>query len=67
MAVAFIVGVGDLFPKFLANALVVLGPFQTAGAVSAGALETLPDGFDHFLIFIEPNSHGITPFSILSL
>ena len=28
----------DLFPKFLADALILLGPFQTAGAVSAGTL-----------------------------
>ena len=57
MAEALVVRIGDLLPEFLADALVVLRPLQTAGAVAAGALETFPDGSHHFLIIIQPNSH----------
>ena len=62
MAVAFVLRIGDLIPEFLANALIILGPFQAAGAVSTGALETLPNGLDHLLIFVKPNSHDATSF-----
>jgi hypothetical protein len=36
MAKTLEVGIGDLRFEFFANAFVVLGPFKTAGAVSAG-------------------------------
>ena len=57
MTVAGKVGICDLLPEFLADAFGVLGPFQAAGTISAGALQAIPDGLDHFLIFIQPNSH----------
>ena len=62
MAVAGEIGVFHLLPEFLADALVVLGAFQTAGAIAAGALQAVPDGLNHFFIFIEPNCHGVTSF-----
>ena len=62
MAIALEIGIGDLFPEFLADAFVFLSPFQTAGAVTAGTLQALPNGPDHLLILIQPNSHEITSF-----
>ena len=58
MAVTLKIGICDLFPEFLTNALVFLGPGQTAGAVTAGAFQTFFDCLYHFFVFIEPNSHG---------
>ena len=57
MAVALEIGIRDLLTEFLANAFVLLGARQTAGAVSAGALESVLDHLDDFLVFIQPNSH----------
>ena len=57
MAETLEIGVFHLLPELLADALVLLGPLQAAGAVSAGALESLFDGGHHFLIVIQPNSH----------
>ena len=54
------IGVFHLLPELLADALVFLGPLQAAGAVSAGALQTLPDHSHHFLVIVQPNSHAIT-------
>ena len=62
MTVTVKFGIGHLFPEFLADALVILGAFQTAGAIAAGALQAIADGLHHFLIFIEPNCHGVTSF-----
>ena len=62
MTVAGKVRIGDLLPEFLADALIILGAFQTAGAIAAGALQAVPDGLNHFLVFIEPNCHGVTSF-----
>ena len=62
MTVAFEIGVCNLLPEFLADALVVFASLQAAGAVAAGAFQTFPNRLNHFLIFIEPYSHGITPF-----
>ena len=62
MTVAFEVGIGHLRPEFLADALVIFVPFQPAGAVAAGALETLFYGVDHFLVFVQSNSHIVTSF-----
>ena len=50
----------DLFPEFLADALILLRPFQAAGAVTTGPLETIPDGLNHFLIIIQSDSHEFT-------
>ena len=64
MAVALEIRVRDLLLKFLADALVLLRPLQPAGAVAAGTLQALPNGSDHFLIFIQPNRHTFAhPFS----
>ena len=52
MAIAFEIGICDLLTEFLADALILLGALETAGAIAAGALQTLPDGSDNFLIFI---------------
>ena len=58
MTVALEIGVRDLLPEFLADALVFLGPRQTAGAVTAGALEAFLDRLYHFFVFVQPYSHG---------
>ena len=60
MAIALIGRICDLFPEFLADALIVLAALQTAGAVTAGTLQTFLNGLYHFLIFIQPNSHIFT-------
>ena len=52
MAKTLKVGVNNLLTEFLADALILLGALETAGAIAAGALQTLPDGSDNFLIFI---------------
>ena len=57
MTVAPEVGVSHLLPELFANTFVILRPLQTAGTVSAGTLQPLPDGLHHFLIFIQPHSH----------
>ena len=59
MAITLEIGVGHLLPEFLADALVFLGPFQTAGAVTAGALQTFLDHLDHFLVIVQTYSHGV--------
>ena len=62
MAETLKIGVFHLLPEFLADTLVLLGPLQAAGAVSAGALQTLPDHGHHFLVIVQSNCHGITSF-----
>ena len=62
MTVSLVIGIRNLLPEFLADALIILGAFQTAGAIAAGALQAVPDGLNHFFIFIEPNCHGVTSF-----
>ena len=52
----------DLLAELLTDALIVLRPFQTAGAITAGTLEALPDHLDHFLVLVQPYSHDLTPF-----
>ena len=63
MAISLEVGVRNLLPEFLANALVLFGTLETAGAIATGALETILYSLDHFCIFIESDSHSNTPFS----
>ena len=58
MAKTLEIGVCNLLPEFLADALVFLGPFQTAGAVAAGALQTFLDHLNHFIVIIQTYSHG---------
>ncbi len=62
MTVAFKRRIRDLLPKLLADALIVLGMLQSAGAITAGAFQSLPNRLYHFLIFIQMYSHGNTPF-----
>ena len=52
MAITFKVRVCDLFPEFLADTLVILGAAQPARTVTAGPFQAIPDGLDHFLVFI---------------
>ena len=59
MAIALEIRVGDLLTKFLADALVFLSSFQTAGTVAAGALQTVFDHLDHFLVIVQTYSHGV--------
>ena len=59
MAIALEIRVGDLLTKFLADALVFLSSFQTAGAVATGALQTVFDHLDHFLVIVQTYSHGV--------
>ena len=58
VAVALIVGISDLLPEFLAHALGIGSPLQSAGAVSSGALQTFLYGLDDLFILIQPDSHG---------
>ena len=60
MAISLEIGIGDLLPEFLANALIFLGALQSAGAIAAGAFQAFPDGLHHFLILIESDSHRLT-------
>ena len=59
MAIALEIGVSNLLPEFLADALVFLGPLQTAGAVAAGALQAFLNHLDHFLVIVQTYSHGV--------
>ena len=52
VAEAVIIRVRDLIPEFLAHALIFLRALSTAGAVAPGTLQAVPDGLDHFLVFI---------------
>ena len=66
VAIALEIRICDLFPEFLADALVLLGALQAAGAVATGALQTVLHHLDHFLILIEPNCHqSALPFPFL--
>ena len=58
MAVALEGRIRDLLPEFLADALVLLGPLQTAGAVSSGALQAIFYDLDHLLVLIQTHSHA---------
>ena len=60
MTVALIGRICDLLPKFGANALVLRGALQPAGAIATGSFQPLLNGADQFLIFIEPNGHTTT-------
>ena len=65
MAKTLEIGVSNLLPEFLADALVFFGPFQTAGAVTAGTLQTFFDHLDHFFVVVQSYSHGGShPFGI---
>ena len=57
MAVALVIRVGDLILELLTHTFGRLRALQSAGAVPAGALETLTDGVDDLLIGIELDFH----------
>ena len=61
MTVALEVRIGDLLPEFFANTLIILCPFQAAGAITTGAFQAVPHDLYHFLILIESEcSHHFT-------
>ena len=53
VAIAFVGGVFNLGFKFLAHTLESFCALQAAGAIAAGSFQTLADGVDNVLIFIE--------------
>ena len=57
MAVALEIRIGNVVLKLLAHTLGSLCAFSAAGTVSAGALESFPDGIDNLLIGIELDFH----------
>ena len=57
VAVALEIRIGDLILKLLAHTFGCLCAFSAAGTVSAGALESFPDGVDNLLIGIELDFH----------
>ena len=57
MAVALEIRIGNLILKLLAHTFGCLCAFSAAGTVSAGALESFPDGIDNLLIGIELDFH----------
>ena len=58
MAVTLEIRIRDLLPEFLTDAFILFAPLKAARAITTGTLQTFLDGLDHFLILIEPNSHG---------
>ena len=56
------IGIRDLLPEFLTDALVFLRPFQAAGAITSGPLQTVFDHLNHFLVIVEPYSHLLSSF-----
>ena len=50
MAVALEIGIGYLLLEFLAHAFVVLRTLNTAGAVSARALQAFLNGGNYFFV-----------------
>ena len=63
MAVTLEVGVRDLLPELLANALILFGTLESAGAIATGTLQAVLYGPDYFRILIKSDSHSNTPFS----
>ena len=57
MAVALKIRVCDLLPEFLADALILLGTLEAAGAVATGTLEAVFYGLYHFCVFVQSDSH----------
>ena len=58
MAKTLKIRVRDLLTEFLADALILLCPFQPAGAVASRSLQAIANHLHHFLIFIQPNRHN---------
>ena len=61
MAETMIVRIRNLLPELFADALILLHPLQTTGAIASGTLQTVFDHLYHFLIFIQPNCHTAFP------
>jgi len=57
VAVALEIRISNLILKLLAHTFGCLCAFSAAGTVSAGALESFPDGIDNLLIGIELDFH----------
>ncbi|MBR2075192.1 MAG: hypothetical protein IJ977_08055 [Fibrobacter sp.] len=57
MAVALKIRIGDLAPKLLANALIILASLQPAGAVATGPLQALSNRLYDLFVLIQPHSH----------
>ena len=57
MAVALVIRVGDLILELLTHTFGRLCALPAAGTVSAGALESFPDGIDNLRIGIELDFH----------
>ena len=53
MTVALEIGIGDLLTELAADTFIVLGSFNTAGAVAAFRTESILHGSDNFLVFIQ--------------
>ena len=53
MAIALEVGVSYLLTEFLANALVFLGPFKTAGTIAARSFKTFLHAIHYFTIRVK--------------
>lgn len=53
-------GIRDLLPEFLADTLIVFAPLQSAGTIASGPLQSVPNHLNHFLVFIESDSHRNT-------
>ena len=65
MAVTLEIGVSDLLPKFLTNALILLSALEAARAISTGTLQAVFYGFYHFCVFIQSDSHRNISFFLL--
>ena len=59
MAKTLEIGVSNLLPEFLADALVFLSSFQATGAVTAGTLQSFFNHLDHFFVIVQTYSHGV--------
>ena len=60
VAVTGKIRVCNLLPEFFTDALILLRPFQSAGAIATGPFQTFPNRPDHLFIFIQSDSHHLT-------
>jgi hypothetical protein len=58
MAITLEIGVCDLLTELLANALILLGTLEAAGAITTGTLQAVLYGLDYFCIFVQSDCHG---------
>ena len=61
MAIALEIRVGDLLTELPADALILLRPLQTAGAVTTGTLQSLFHHLHHFFILVESDCQNDSP------